>query len=462
MARLANSSLKDFRALPHQLKIIPEMQAGDKMLVWDPGTGKTYPVIMAADFCGGPHLTVCPAHLRDQWAEQVERFTPWSRVRVLEGTRTPADLRGADFVICSFEYASTLPRWKELRRWKWASMAVDEAHALCVQEANRTKALLGHSPESTSGLVFAADRCWFLTGTPFTFPNQIYPIVSRVFPKATRRWGQSGYMTPREWENAFCVTAPVKDEKTGRTFGEKIIGAKNVRELRQRLGPYLDKVRISDVHHKGEIIDTIPIRADLRSLLKDLPPETLAEYEALTRVLEDDDIPDAEKLAALDSSGLVMAQLRHHVAVAKITATAEIARFEAAKGIDKILIFGWHREPLKVLADKLKAPLVYGGQGKRSKAQALASFIDGPSQFLLGQIGAIGTGTDGLQDVCRRALFFEASWAFRENKQARHRTYRMGQRAVAHTSFVSLKGSVDEYVARVLARNAETVARVLD
>lgn len=438
------------------------MVRGDKMLVWDPGTGKTYPVIQAAELAGGPHLTVCPAHLRDQWADQVARFTPWSRVRVLEGTKTPADLVGVDFAICSYEYASTLARWRELRRWRWRTMAWDEAHALCVQDANRTRAALGASPESTTGLVFAADCTWFLTGTPFTFPNQAYPIVSRVFPEATRRVGQSGFMSAREWENAFCVTAPVEDPRTGRSFGEKITGAKNVPELRRRLKPYLDKVRIEDVHHKPEIIDTIPIRGDLRSLLKGLPPETLEQYEALTRVLDDDEIPDAKKLAALSSSGLVMAQLRHHVAVAKIGATVEIARFEAAKGIDKILIFGWHREPLKVLADKLKSPLIYGTMPKRAKALALGSFLDGPSQFLLGQIGAIGTGTDGLQDVCRRSLFFEASWAYRENKQARHRTFRMGQRGVAHTSFISLRGSVDEYVARVLARNAETVGRVLD
>lgn len=439
------------------------MVRGDKMLVWDPGTGKTYPVVQAAEYVGGPHLTICPAHLRDQWAEQVERFTPWSRVRVLEGTKKAAELADADFLICSYEYAATLARWRELRRWKWASMAFDEAHALCHQEANRTRAILGATPESEAGLVFASSRVWFLTGTPFTFPNEIYPIVSRVFPSATRRDGrQAGYMTPREWENAFCITAPVTDPRTGRSFGEKIIGAKNVPDLRRRLRPHLDKVRIEDVHHQPEVIDTIPIRADLRALLKGLPADVLEEYEALTRLLADDEIPEDEKLAALESSGLVMAQLRHHVAVAKISSTVEIARFEAAKGIDKILIFGWHREPLKVLADKLKAPLVYGGQGKRSKAQALASFIDGPSQFLLGQIGAIGTGTDGLQDVCRRSLFFEASWAFRENKQARHRTHRMGQRGVAHTSFISLKGSVDEYVARVLARNAETVSRVLD
>jgi superfamily II DNA or RNA helicase len=467
------NSLKEFRATDYQSKAIPEMVRGDYMLVWDPGTGKTYPTIIAADYCGGPHLTICPAHLRDQWASQVERFTPWSRVRILEKTKEPADLDGADFVICSYEYVTAtertgktaIPRrWRELRRHKWASMAWDEAHALMHDSANRTRALLGANPDSREGLAFAAERVWPLTGTPFTFPNEAFPIVSRLFPGATKRDGQSGYMTAREWENRFCVTKPVVDQRTGRSFGEKVVGAQNVPELRRRLAPYLSKVRLSDIHDRGEIIDTVQVRGDLRGLLKGLDPETLAQYEALSAILENDEIPEGEKLRALgDNSGLVMAQLRHHIAVAKINPTLEIVRHEAAKGVDKILVFGWHREPLKAFADKLGAPLIYGTMPKRSKARALESFLTDPKcKFLAGQIGAIGTGTDGLQDVCRRSFFMESSWAYRDNKQARHRTYRMGQRFDAHTTFISLRGSVDEYVARVLARNADTVSRVLD
>lgn len=456
-------TLKNFRATRFQESAIREMAERDFMLVWDPGTGKTYPTIQAAMLRGYPHLTICPAHLRDQWADAVELFTPWANVRVLDKTKEPADLAGADFVICSYEYASTLPRWKELRRHKWRSMAIDECQALCQDSANRTRALLGASPESTTGLVFAADVAWPLSGTPFTFPNEAFPIVSRLFPEATKRRGQSGYMTAREWENAFCTTAPVKDERTGRTFGERVIGARNVPELRRRLRPFLSKVRISDVHDRGETVDTMPIRGSLRGLLSGLSPEVLAEYEALTRVLEDEAVPEDRKLAALETSGLVMAQLRHHIAVAKIGPTEEIVRFEARKGIDKILVFGWHRSPLKALAEKLRSPLIYGTMGKKARAQAFESFLDDPRQnFLVGQIGAMGTGTDGLQAVCQRAFFMEASWAYRENKQARHRIFRMGQRGHAHTTFISLKGSVDEYVARVLARNAETVSRVLD
>lgn len=458
--------------MPHQTAAIPEMVRGDFMLVWDPGTGKTYPTIIAAERCGYPHLTICPAHLRDQWAEQVQRFTPGARVRILDKTKEPADLRGADFVICSYEYVTSTEgksrnpaRWKELRRHKWASMAWDEAHALMYSEAARTRALLGATPESKSGLCFAAERVWPLTGTPFTFPHQIFPIVSRLFPRATLRQDrQGGYMTEREWGNHFCAWAPVEDPRTGRSFGEKVVGARNVPELRRRLAPYLSKVKLTDIHDRGEIIDTITVRGDLRKLLTGLEPEVMAQYEALSRVLDDEEIPDEEKLSALEENGLVMAQLRHHIAVAKIQATTDILALERAKGVDKILVFGWHKAPLKALADKHKAPLIYGSpMTRKAKREAVGRFLHDPDcHFLFGQIGAIGTGTDGLQDVCSRSFFHEASWTYRDNKQARHRTFRKGQRHDVRTSFIVLKGSVDEHVARVLARNAETVARALD
>lgn len=454
-----------FVPMDHQREAIPEMVAGDYMLVWDPGTGKTWPVIEAADRCGYPHLTICPAHLRDQWEGQVKRFTPWARTLVLDKVKEKADLRGVDFVICSYEYASTLPRWKELRRWKWASMAFDEAHALMYGEASRTRALLGATPESPHGLFHAAERVWPLTGTPFQFPNQIFPIVSRLFPEATRRDDrQGGYMTEREWSTHFCEWRPTEDPRTGRSFGEKVVGARNVPELRRRLRPYLSKVRIKDIHDRGEVLDEIVVRGDLRGLLKGLDPETLQQYEALTRVLEDEEIEDGAKLAALSDAGLVMAQLRHHIAIAKVGATLDILRHEHAKGVDKILVFGWHKEPLKALATKLKAPLIYGApMTKGAKRDALNRFLNDPDcPFLFGQIGAIGTGTDGLQNVCARSFFHEMSWAYRENKQARHRTFRKGQRHDVRTTSIVLKGTVDEYVARVLMRNAKTVSRALD
>lgn len=449
--------------MEHQSRAIPQMVRGNYYLSWDPGTGKTYPSVVAAAWIDGQTLAIVPAHLREQWLANFKEHTPWRTVIILESTTQKIPdlvLDTYDVIIVSYEFVSTLARWKQLRRKSWAVIILDEAHYLMNLEAARTRAVIGSKPlTDQTGLVFAAKNVWTLTGTPFTFPNQIYPILAALFPDALKRPKRNGpgLMTLREWENEYCEF--VRDPKG---FGDKLVGARNIPDLRNRLEPFLDKVRIGDITDVELMVDEIPIRASLSKLLHGLDPEVLSQYEALTEILTDEDIPDQEKLAALNEGGLVMAQLRHHIAVAKIEPTAEIIKNELASGQKKIIVFGWHKEPLKALAKKLKAPLINGDSTKRTKAEALEAFLYDKAPVLIGQISAIGTGTDGLQDVCHRSLFMEASWAHRENKQCLHRTYRKGQTLPCHTSFVTLLNSVDEYVQRILRRNAEIVKKALD
>lgn len=452
----------------HQVRAVRKMCKGSIFLCWDAGCGKTLPVIEAARRCGGSTLAIVPAHLRDQWADACRAVDPWGEeltpyVLGEEGLKEPIRkevFRNFNFIIASYEYVSHEPRWRQLRGMKWENIAIDECHYLIHQSSTRTQAILGKTPNSRGALVRASKAQWYLSGTPFTFPNEIYPILSRSFPEAIKRGPEEripGYMTAREWENKFCVVETTR-------FGEKIVDAQNVPDLRARLAPYLDKVRIGEVHPGGNVTDTIPIRGDLSKLLAGLEPEMLAMYEALENVMRDDDIPDDEKLNWLhDHSGLDMAQLRHNIAVAKIAPTAEMVEFELATYPGKIVVYGWHREPMLALSRRLKAPIIMGGQTDRKKDAARDAFTNDPRcRVLCGQIGAIGTGTDGLQQVARRGIFMEASWRALHNKQCIHRLFRRGQPGDTYHSFLSLHGSVDERVARVLKRNAEIISRALD
>lgn len=445
------------------------MIVGDYFLVWDPGVGKTLPVIEAADYLSwehehfdsdAPHQTLCvvPASIREQWKEKFNEQTPWLSVTVLEtlNKKITREQLESDVVICSYEYMACLARWKQLRRHLWAALAVDECHYLIYEEAARTRAMLGADENSTDGLAFAAERTWWLSGTPFTFPHQIYPILSRIFPAATKRNGE--YMTAAQWQRRFCDVAP-------NSFGrDKVVGAINVPELRKRVHSVIDRVRLEDAVDMPPLtVDKIPIKATLTKLLSGLDDELLAQYQALIATLEDDEIPDAKKLTALEDSGLDMAQLRHSIAVTKIKSAVEIIKMDLASGTKKLLVFGWHTEPINELGRLLKSPVYTGKTPKAKRRQALERFLDDDkTKVLIAQIGAVGTGTDGIQDVCHRSMFFETSWRYIDNKQAIHRTYRNGQKLPCHASVLSLVGSVDDYVAKIITRNAKTINSVLD
>lgn len=439
----------------HQLRAVDRMLRGSTLLVWDPGVGKTWPCIAAAESTPGHTLAIVPAHLRQQWHDKVIEHSTLVPI-ILEKTTEPARLDRGDFFICSYEYASQVPRWRELRGHKWTNLILDEAHYLARQSATRTQAILGPRATSAGALYRAAGAVWLLTGTPFTFPDEIYPILSRIFPKAIQRPDGTGPMNRREWENRFCVV-----EQTN--FGEKIVAAQNVPELRERLAPFLDKVRLSEVHPWGNAVDTVTITGDLTKLTTGLDPALLDQYQAISEILADDEIPDDEKLAELEICGLDMAQLRHNIALAKVRATAEMVAFELETTPGKIVVYGWHREPMRALAQALKAPIIQGGTTDKGRREAVERFVNDPRcRVLCGQISAIGTGTDGLQQAAHRGIFMEQSWRFLENKQAMHRLYRRGQKKDTYHTFLSLHGTVDEYVARVMRRKAENVRRALD
>lgn len=449
-----------FLPTKYQSRAVSRMQRGNVMLIWDPGVGKTWPVLASAALMDGPTLVIVPAHLRDQWKSEAQIHVPWLVTHIFPHTTIKADFYGIDIVIVSYEYASTLDRWKELRKWTWAAIAIDECHYLMNGDAARTHAILGAKPlTETHGLVNAATRAWYLSGTPFTFPSQTYPILAASFKSSLSRRNEPGFMNSREWENEHCVVAPGKGG-----FGEKIVGAKNIPELRARLAPAMDRVKLEEAVDMPRLtIDTVPVRGLLKDLTSHVTPELMADFEALQNTLLDADIPDELKLAALDDSGMVMAQLRHAIAVAKIGETQKIIENELASGTKKIIVFGWHKKPLTELASKVGAALITGDQSEGARKRAREKFTqDDKTRVLVGQISATGTGIDGLQKVCHRAIFMEASWTFRDNKQCIHRIYRNGQTLPVHASFVTLLGSVDEYVQRVLKRNAETVSLLLD
>jgi len=434
------------------------MLVGSIYLSWEPGCGKTLPVLLCADRLKGPHLAIVPAHLRLQWAEQVVKHTTLRPVvlrKIDASTRKPGP---DDFVICSYEFASRPDYWRKLRTMAWGSITIDEAHYLSNHESNRTRAILGRDPNKKMGLVFAAPRVWLLSGTPFQYPNQAYGFLRRLFPDTVWHDEFPRPMTAREWKERFCLIR-------NNGFGEKIVGAIRVPELRERIAPALDKLKLREVASELPmlVIDQIPIQADLSGLLDEMPAELLEKYQALVDMLANEDITDDEKLRRVGQLDLPIAALRHHIGALKAAPLVQVAKNELASGVKKLLIFGVHRAPLQEVAKSLNAPLVFGGMSDPQRQAAKNQFIRDPAcRVLVGQVSAIGTGVDGLQTVCHRGLFFEASWRHLENQQAVHRLHRVGQMQPVHVSYVTLVGSVDEHVNRVLERKAEVIRQMLD
>ncbi|NNM74773.1 DEAD/DEAH box helicase [Enterovirga sp. DB1703] len=380
-------------------------------------------------------------------------FDPTLRVQVIEGRDPEIDDR-ADIVIASYNGIAGDERdvrlFRSAFKRRWRSLVLDEGHYLKSRDARRTKAIYGARTTSNGALFRRADRVWVATGSPVVaHPADLWTHYSRLFPFAVLNDADEP-LTYDEWVDRYCIT-----KHDG--FGEKIVGAKNLDDLRENLAPFMQVLRSTDVLDLATpTIDTIPLTPAgiKRGYTPVLSPEALAQIE---RCLDAD--------AGLDELAVPLATERRLIAEAKAAAVADAIADELDGGRDKIAVFGHHLQALDILYHRLSRfdPVLYtGGMAPATKEARKNLYINEPRcRVFIGNIDAAGIGLDGLQTVCARAIFAEASWSEVMNDQCVRRLWRSGQTRPVHVSFASLAGSIDERVQKALARKAKIIANIM-
>ncbi|MFQ5428765.1 MAG: DEAD/DEAH box helicase [Phycisphaerae bacterium] len=220
--------------LPYQLDGIAfAVGAGRAILADDMGLGKTIQGIGVAELLrreAGIHrvLVVCPASLKSQWRSEVRRFSGRDCQLVLGGAaeRVRQYDNGCFFTICNYE--QVLRDILAIERVAWDLIILDEGQRI-------------RNWESKTSRVIKALRSPFalvLSGTPLE--NRLDDLFSVVEFVDDRRLGPAF---------RFFNTHRVVDEKG------KLLGYKNLAELRRRLKPML-------------------LRRTRASVMRDLPPRT--------------------------------------------------------------------------------------------------------------------------------------------------------------------------------------------
>ena len=172
---------------PHQIEAIRKMATMRSVLLADDmGLGKSLQAltVFAIDVARGLGkncLVVCPASLKANWRNEVEKFTGGIAVRTV--TNAPGSgkpfrsgqiskfdaLGGPKILIVNYE--QVVAHLEELNRCGWDMIIFDEAHMLKTPTAKRTKAchkLLTH-------------RCMLLTGSPvLNHVNDLWSLGERV------------------------------------------------------------------------------------------------------------------------------------------------------------------------------------------------------------------------------------------------------------------------------------------
>lgn len=413
-----------------------------------PGLGKSAQVVRAIDLRRlSRGVIICPAHLRQNWRAEFQKFGHFPR-KICVG-KTIHDFvawsRGVfDILLLSFEMAT---KWTKLFHDHAEILDfiyIDEAHYLNNLETARAKAIVGPEGDGTGGLVQWAVQAALVTGTLMTNdPANCYvflrfcralempfaTFVRRYFFSRNSTWGQRNKPKPDMLPEL-----------------QQLIMNNSIRRTFEDVGIELPPIFLTTTLVEG---DTQPIR------------ELLGQYPGL----------DGAIVKAINDGGLSFLEAQHIATMRRLIAEAKAIPYVAmlldeleADPTRKVVVMGISREALIAVRDALArrniwAVLVQGGVSDTARNDAVLAFQGDPKcRVFIGNIKAAGTGLT--LTAAAHIDMLESDWTPAGNDQAIKRIRRIGQMQKQHARFITLANSLDETVNRVVAEKTANIAMV--
>lgn len=439
-------------------------KAGKGVLIGDePGLGKTVEAIVLANEMQAKRvIAVVPGGTRKQWERMVRA---WSTLRPLytrvyekaPGHRVVQP--GVNWIILSFELLNNPTILAQLMQAEFDLLVIDEAHKLKTSSSQRSRNVLGWIDEDgPRGLISRCEYAAALTGTPLpNRPRECYTLGRRF------AWEAFDFLSEAGFQQTFNPSKMVHltDKETGEQ--KRFVDERHGRllELQARLRcnfmvRRLEKQPGMQMQLPKERYELAYVEPDgaIRRVLK-------AEEPLHIRISDFEDI----KGLTIEEQGHI-ATLRRLMGEAKVPRLVEMINDRLDGGLDKLLVFCFHRVVITTLADKLSshgAVTLLGGMSLSRQEAAKERFINDPDCHLgIMQINMAGVGLDGMQVVCSHVLFGEASWVAGDNDQALRRLKRYGQARSVLAEFAVAPGSLDEKIIGGSLKKLAVTTQALD
>ena len=398
-------------------------------------------------------LVVCPASIRIQWVNKIREWStmPYPMiVHPILHSRHGVHPE-ANWTVVSYELARTEAIGKALAKGRYDVIIIDEAHYLKTIGSHRTRAVFGGGENRTfEPLASRAENILALTGTPLpNRPREAYTLArSLCFDSID--WASEEHFNSRfnpsiRGERVDPVsgrTIIFNDERTGRhsELQNRLRGNFMVRHLKREVMPQL-KMPVYDII---QLEETGPVKQALEAeRLLDIDPEALegADMTALGHI----------------------AVVRRMMGIALAPQIASYVDMIINGGEEKLVLFCWHIEVANMLEKALHKHGVIRVSGVADKSRKVQEFIRNPAKhIILGNTLTLGTGTDGLQEVCSHAILAEPDWVNGNNEQAFDRLDRGGQTRTVQGDIMVAPGSFAEKVLASALRKNQITHKALD
>ena len=402
------------------------------------GLGKTVEAIKALEVMQAQSVCiVVPKIIRQQWVDQIKRW--WGRDA--EIYEKQASLEPGKIYVINYDKLRNETILAKFRRFRWDVLVIDEAHKIKSRE----------SKQSVAVKLIPAARHIALSGTPILrYVDDLWSILNFL----GEEYAGKSYWAFAEY---FCEI-----EKT--PWGNKIVGTTDdpYRQamLKQLLSLFMIRHESVEVAY-GKTYETVrlPMTKEQRALYR-------KEKQLLL-----DQLPENCTI----SNGAVLAmRLRQTTSWPGLFIEDEPGpKFEwiyeqcINNPNEHFVVFTVFEQTAAALSQWLfhksvRAVSITGKKTDYENEMSKAVFLKGRAQVLVGTIGAMGQGYDGLQSVSRTVIFIDRDWSPEIMKQAEDRLHRMGQQHPVNVYYLECQGSFDQHVGKINMNKSEGIRRALE
>lgn len=449
-----------------ETRMSEKFSGGGAILGLDMGLGKTITSLAVSDVIkANSVLIVCPASLKYNWAEEIEKWLPDKSYSILDGSkekRIEALNSDANFYITNYASVREKSRAKVNGNWTKVDnelfLAInkkefevgiyDEVHRAKNRKSQQTKALY----KITNGI----KRNYLLTGTPImNTPEDLWSLLHIIDRKKFSSFWRFVHRYCEVWDNGF---------------GKEIGSAKNPKEFRDMLKPYmlrrLKEEVIEDMPELTKQKSWVELEGKQNKVYHQMEEDMVAELSEQEEIKAPIIISKIMRLKQIAVSEQLLAEkpsIKKFKKSAKIKALNEIID---DSGDQKIVVFTQYQSAAKLVAKMLDKEgigygMIHGGIKNEERQKEVNKFQENDSCKIF--VATIKAGGLGLTLTAGSiAVFLDKDWTNANNTQAVDRLHRIGQERNVTVIELLAKNSIEEYIEELLAEKQETFDSLIE
>lgn len=449
-----------FELYEYQLEDVEKSLDQDAILNGsDMGTGKTHTAIatmiewrkqvFVTTGAALPILIITPLNTFESWNDKLKKQAPELKVFTLNPKQRIPFINAildfeADVYIMHWESVRLLEPKFEKYGIEFSVVIGDECHAITNLDSQMTKATKK----------IQCHKRMAMSGTPSgSNPINIYSVLNWLRPHQF-----SDYW---KFFMKYAAIAVNEDGDEGSAY-KKVVGLQNVNVFHHIIEPFyikhLKKSQCCERHPEG-VAPHLPDK-NYERLYVDLNSEQRRIYDEMMNEMvawvgEQQDTPLIAKVALTKLTRLMQITLATPVvSTVKVRKKGDDGEYylddklqvdliEPSSKMDTVVdllqqdekpyvVMTSSRIGARLFAERLDREGIscelYTGEVSQTRRSSLVNeFRQRKFRVLVATIQTIGTGTDGLQDVCDTVVFLDRTMSVVKNKQAEDRLYRIGQ-----------------------------------